>query len=81
MNDEDIVKFQIYQDKLCVSFNRFHASLESVLERPVYTHELGFTNIKDEYEGKRGKPTIEEILGLISKEYIKIIGDMKHAIK
>ena len=68
-SDEEIVKFQLYQDRLCVPFDKFHEAMESVLGRPVWTHE--FANRKrltEEYEGTRPAPTFEEILNLIPEE-------------
>jgi len=68
--DEAIVALQLFQDKLCVDFSRFHGAIEKVLDRPVYTHEFGLNRkgIVDEYLGKREKPTLEEIMNLIPKE-------------
>jgi len=48
MDDLEIVKFQLYQELLCVSFERFHKALEKVLDRPVFTHEFAFTDILQE---------------------------------
>ena len=36
--DEQIVRFQLFQKKLCMDFGRFHQAIEKVLDRPVYTH-------------------------------------------
>ena len=62
--DEQIVQLQLYQDFLCVPFGRFHAAVEKVLGRPVWTHEFagdtGRQRLIDEYEGKRPRGTVEE---------------------
>lgn len=70
--DEQIVKLQIYQKKLCVPFSVFHKAIGKILERPVYTHEFagdeGHSRLIEEYEGKRPKPTFDEIANLIPEE-------------
>ena len=69
--DEEIVIVQLYQDKLCLPFSRFHKAIEHVLMRPVWTHE--FTNsaaLRAEYEGKRPAPTLQEIMALIPNAII-----------
>ena len=70
-SDEEVVKFQLYQDRLCVPFGRFHEAIEKVFGRPIWTHEFSrsnYQNLIDEYEGKRKSPTFEEILSLIPEE-------------
>ena len=42
-SDEEIVKFQLYQDRLCVPFDKFHEAMESVLGRPVWTINSAFS--------------------------------------
>ncbi len=74
--DEEIVKFQLYQDRLGVPFDRFHAALEKMLGRSVWTHELSSSNINNirmEFEGIKQKPTFEEIMGLIPKEKLIMV--------
>lgn len=59
--DRQIVDLQLYQEYLCVPFDRFHEAMEKVLDRPVWTHEFGnFHRLTDEYEGRRPKATISE---------------------
>lgn len=67
---EEIVKFQLFQDKMCMPFSRFHEAIEKVLDRPVFTHEFGlnYDGIVKEYLGEKEKPTFEEILNLIPEE-------------
>ena len=71
-SDEEIVKFQLYQKKLCMDFSRFQDAMEGVLKRPVWTHEFAFASdpggIIEEYEGKCGKPNMDDIINLIPKE-------------
>ena len=73
---EQVVRFQLFQKKLCVDFGRFHEALENVLGRPVWTHELGmnYQGIVEEYLGMREKPSFEDILEMIPEEKRIIIG-------
>ena len=67
--DEEIVKIQLFQDKLCLPFEKFRQSVESVLKRPVWTHEFATPkSLIDEYQRERPAPTFEEILALIPEE-------------
>ena len=69
--DEQIVRFQLYQRKVCVDFGRFMTALTKVLGRSVYTHELAgsnLDNIKREILGDKQPPTLEDIMELIPKE-------------
>jgi len=74
-NNEQIVRFQLFQRKLCMDFSRFHQALEKVLNRSVYTHELGlnYDGIIKEYLGINPEPTLDEIINLIPKEKRLII--------
>ena len=76
--DEEVVKFQLYQRRLCMDFNRFHEAIGKVLGRPVYTHEFAgeanWQRLIDEYEGERPAPTFEEIVNMIPEEKRIIIG-------
>ena len=66
---EQIVKFQLFQDKLCVPFDKFHEAIEKVLGRPVWTHEFAFHDLLvREYLGIRPAPTMQEIIDLIPAE-------------
>ena len=70
-SDEQIVRFQLYQRKVCLDFSRFMTALNSVLGRSVFTHELAgsnLDNLKREYLGDKQPPTFEEIIELIPKE-------------
>lgn len=71
---EQIVKLQLYQDRLCVPFDVFHKAIEKVLGRPVWTHEFAFVEqLRLEFEGIRAKPTLQEIMDLIPKEKLIIV--------
>lgn len=67
--DEEVVRFQLYQKKLCMDFSRFHQAIESVLGRPVWTHEFAnWDAVVDEYEKEKSAPTIEEIMNMIPED-------------
>jgi len=75
-NDEQIVRLQLFQSRLCIPFDRFHKAIEKVLGRSVFTHEFGLNpdGIKEEYLGTKQRPTLEEIINLIPEEKRLIIG-------
>ncbi len=67
--NEQTVRFQLYQDKLCIPFSKFQEAIEDELGRPVFTHEFAFRDeLIKEYEGKKPAPTFEEIINLIPEE-------------
>ena len=69
MSLEEIAKFQLFQKRLCVPFDKFHEAIEKLLGRSVWTHEFAFfEDLEKEYLGKKEKPTFEEIINLIPKE-------------
>lgn len=73
--DRQIVEFQLFQDKLCMDFSRFHQAIEKVLQRPVFTHEFAFPdNLRKELLGETPAPTFEQIISLIPKEKLLLIG-------
>lgn len=73
---EQVVRFQLFQKRLCMDFGHFHKSIETVLGRPVYTHEFGldYEGLVMEYLGEKATPTLEEIINLIPEEKRIIIG-------
>ena len=67
--DEEIVRFQLFQEKLCMDFSRFHEAISKVLDRDVYTHEFADTDsLKEEYLGSKEPPTLDEIINLIPED-------------
>lgn len=67
--DQEIAAFQIGQKKLCVPFSRFHAAMEVVLGRPVWTHEFAKADLlRDEMAGKIPKATLADVLGKIPEQ-------------
>lgn len=73
---EKTAKFQLYQDCLCVPWSVFQNAVSDVLDRPVYTHEFANPdNLRREMEGILGKPTMQEIIDMLPKDKVILIGD------
>jgi hypothetical protein len=71
--DEQIVALQLYEDRLCMDFGVFHEAVERVLGRPVFTDEFAQPDrLQAEFEGKRERPTFEEILAQLPANVQKI---------
>ena len=71
---EEIVRFQLFQDKLCMDFLHFHKATEEVLERDVFVHEFSNPdNLIKEYLGAKEPPTLDEIINLIPEDKRLII--------
>ena len=78
LTHEQIVRFQLFQDLLCIPFGIFHDSISKVLGRPVFTHEFSSSNYDNlilEYLGEKDAPTLDEI-----NEIIGYLGDNKTTI-
>lgn len=61
-------KFQLYQAKLCMPFNKFHEGIEALLGREVWTHEFADQQrLIDEYEGKRPKGTVADSFRMLQE--------------
>lgn len=61
----EIVEFQLYEPLLCMDFGDLHKAVEEVLGRPVWIHEFGSAGrLKEEFEGIKKAPSIEEIVGM-----------------
>lgn len=72
---EQIVAFQLYESKLCMDFGAFHAAVEEVLGRSVWTHEFAHPEqLQEEFEGKRPPATFAEIMALIPEDKRVLIG-------
>lgn len=72
---EQIVRFQLFQNLLCVPFAKFHEAIESVLGRSVWTHEFANKeSIIKEYLGVKDPPTMEEIINMIPEEKRLLVG-------
>ena len=74
MTDEQVVGFQLFQDRLCMPFGDFQSAVERVLGRPVWTHEFARPDgMRNEFLGQRKAPSFEEILAIIPPEKRLII--------
>lgn len=64
---EEIVRFQLFEEKLCMNFSEFHKAIEQALGRPVYTHEFGLNRkgLQEEFLHDKPAPTIQEIIEMI----------------
>ena len=72
---EQVVRFQLFQEKLCMDFIHFHKCMQDVLGRPVWTHEFAFRDeLVKEYLGAKETPSFEDILNLIPEEKRLVIG-------
>lgn len=74
-SDERLVGFQLFEDRLCVPWGVFHAAIERVFNRPVYTHEFGLNRegLQREFLHEIDPPTLEEIIDLIPEEKLIIL--------
>jgi hypothetical protein len=53
--DDEIVKFQLYEECLCVPWSRLHAAVDAVLNRSVGVQEFcNMEKLQAEYEAKHG---------------------------
>lgn len=72
---EQVVRFQLFQKRLCMDFSHFHKCISEVLGRPVFTHEFAFRDdMVREYLGDKEAPTFEDIINLIPEEKRLIMG-------
>lgn len=56
MTNIEKVKLQLYEPKLCMPFPVFQEAIESVLGRPIYTHEFSDSQkLQREFELKTAK--------------------------
>lgn len=75
MTDDQKVKFQLFEERLCMPFAEFHGAVERVLGRSVWTHEFAaWDSLKKEYLGEKPAPTFEEIMNQIPAEKRLLIG-------
>ncbi len=72
---EQIVRFQLFQDRLAIPFDKFHEAIENVLGRPVFTHEFASRDsLILEYLGEKTAPSLQEIIEMIPAEKRIVLG-------
>lgn len=51
---EDIVSFQLFENRLCMPFEQFHSAVNAVLGHPVWTHEFAnIDRLQEEFRARR----------------------------
>ncbi len=50
-SSRDIVKFQLFEPRLCMPFDAFQKAVEVMLDRPIWIHEFGLdlNDLKSEF--------------------------------
>jgi hypothetical protein len=72
---ERIVRFQLFQKKLCMPLGVFYKAITEVLGRPIYSHEFAFRDaIVEEYLGVRPMPSLQEVLNLAPAYKCIVVG-------
>lgn len=68
MSPRELAEFQIDQDLMCVPFSKFHAAMETALDRSVWTHEFANrVRLRDELMGKRPQATLSDVFGSLAE--------------
>lgn len=71
---DEIVRLQLYQERLCMPFPHYQRTIEKVLGRPVYLHEFMDPDaLIREYEGSKTPPTFDEIVAMIPSDKLVVI--------
>jgi hypothetical protein len=56
-------------------FDVFHKAVEEALGRPVWTHEFAYSDdLKKEFLGDKPAPTFEEVVALVPRDKLIVIG-------
>ena len=62
MPDYEKVKLQLYQERLCMPFDVFHAAVEAALGHSVFTHEFAeIDKIRAEFERVQKSDKIKQV--------------------
>ena len=71
LDDEEIIKLQLFQRKLCIPFSIFHQACGRVFDRPIWSHEFAdCQKLQEEWLGLRPDPTWEEIIAPIRDKVV-----------
>lgn len=74
LDEEELVKLQLFQERVCIPFVIFHKACNKVFDRSIFSHEFADTKkLKEEYLGQRPDPTLEEIFEPIKDKLIGFI--------
>jgi hypothetical protein len=73
LDDHQIIRLQLWQERLCMPLQVLKEALSRVLGRSVATHELGYERIKKEYLGELPPPTWEEVVALLPDDKTVIL--------
>jgi hypothetical protein len=68
---QEIVTFQLFEERLCMPFADFHEAMESAVGRPIWTHEFtraAVNGLIGEFLKGKPLPSKQEILEVIPKE-------------
>ena len=61
LSTEEIVKFQLFERKLCMPFDIFHGAVEQVLNRLVWTHEFAdIKTLQKEFLGEKNPQLLKK---------------------
>lgn len=71
---EEITKFQLFTQRLCMPSSVFHTAVGEALGRPVFTHEFAHAkSLQQEFLGERKAPTFEEVMALIPESKLIVV--------
>lgn len=76
----EIVKFQLWESRLCMGWTAFHGAAQEVLGRSVWSHEFAKPDaLQAEFLGEKAAPTLDEIMDIIpeAKRIIVDLGETK----
>lgn len=73
--DEEIVRFQLFEPRLCMPPDKFKIATETVLGHSIFVHEFwyGIDGLKEEFLEEKEPATMEEIINLLPEEARKNI--------
>jgi hypothetical protein len=70
----EIVTVQLYQDRLCTDWAVFHAAVEEVFGRPVWSHEFAYPDrLRAEFNGDCEAPSFSKIMDLLDPDKTVIV--------
>lgn len=74
MKAQDIARFQLFEDRLCMPFDVFQQAMQETLGRSVCTHEFASPDLlRSELLGERDAPSFQEILALIPEDKLILL--------